>query len=136
MKALYYIMVLITAVLSSCASSLYVGGEYDDLYYSPSDKPVVAVQKSVPEQIAQGDIKPDQYYDNAYANDTLVADGYNDAVDFDNSMYYNKDNSTFEYMDDYTYSNRLRRFYGNYFDPYWGNSFSFGFGYPSFVNAM
>ena len=89
MKALFYIMVLITAILSSCAPSLYVGGEYDDLYYSPSDKPVVAVQKSVPEQIAQENIQPKEYFDNAYANDTLVADGYNDAVDFNNSMYYN-----------------------------------------------
>ena len=62
MKALLYIMVLITAILSSCASSLYVGGEYDDLYYSPSDKPVVAVQKTIPEQIAQDNIKPEQYF--------------------------------------------------------------------------
>lgn len=127
MKAHYYITGLATILLSSCVTSKYVGGEYDDLYYTPSDQPVVAVQKNVPEQIAAGKLKPDQYYDNIYASDTLVADGYNDAVDFDNSMFYNKDNSAFEYADDYSYSNRLRRFYGNYFDPYWRNSFGYGF---------
>ena len=140
MKALYYIFIPSAVILSSCASSLYVGGERDDLYYSSSDKPAVSIQQNAPEQIAQGNQNPQQYYDNKYANDTLnkyasdtlVADGYNDAVDFDNSMYYNKDNSPFEYADDFSYSNRLRRFYGNYFDPFWDDSFNYGYGYPSF----
>jgi hypothetical protein len=132
MKALFYILILATAVLSSCSSGLYVGGEYDDLYYSPSDKPVLSNQRTVPEQIAQGNLNPEQYYDNIYANDTLIADGYNDAVDFDNSMMYNKDNSAFEYSDDFSYSNRLRRFHGNYFDPYWRDPYYSGWGNPSF----
>jgi hypothetical protein len=132
MKTLNYILIISTAILSSCATGLYVGGEYDDLYYSPSDKPVMSVQKNIPEQIAEGNLNPEQYYDNIYANDTLVADGYNDAVDFNNSMYYNKGNSAFEYMDDFSYSNRLRRFYGNYFDPFWRSSIFNGFGYPSY----
>ena len=101
MKALNYILVIATAILSSCASSLYVGGEYDDLYFSPADqKAQASEQKSVPQQIAEENVKPEQYFDNAYSNDTLVADEYNNAVDFNNSMYYNKDNSAFEYADD------------------------------------
>jgi hypothetical protein len=131
MKALFYILVFTAVIFNSCTNSLYVGREYDDLYYSPSDKPTVSVQKNVPEQIAEENQRPEQYYDNAYSNDTLVADGYNDAVDFNNSMYYNKDNSPFEYADDFSYSNRLRRFYGNYFDPYMDDSFNYGYGYPS-----
>jgi len=71
MKAFTYISLIATAILSSCASSLYVGGEYDDLYYSPSEqKAQASVQKSVPEQIAENNIKPEKYYDNAYAGDT------------------------------------------------------------------
>jgi hypothetical protein len=127
MKAVLYIMGLVTILLSSCVTSKYVGGEYDDLYYTPSDQPVVSVRKDMPQQTAEGRLKPEQYYDNIYSGDTLVADGYNDAVDFDNSMFYNKDNSAFEYADDISYSNRLRRFYGNYFDPYWRDSFGYGF---------
>ena len=41
MKALSYIAILMLLILSSCASALYTGAEYDDLYYSASDKPVV-----------------------------------------------------------------------------------------------
>jgi hypothetical protein len=129
MKALIYIMILTTVILSSCATGLYVGGEYDDLYYSPSDEPV-RVQTTVPEQIASGNLNSEQYYDNIYAKDTLIADEYNNAVDFDNSMFYNNNNSAFEYMDDFSYSNRLRRFYGNYFDPFWRDPFYYG--YPSY----
>jgi hypothetical protein len=129
MKALIYIMILTAVILSSCATGLYVGGGYDDLYYSPSDEPV-RVQNTVHEQIAAGNLNSEQYYDNIYAKDTLIADEYNDAVDFDNSMFYNNDNSAFEYMDDFSYSNRLRRFYGNYFDPFWRDPFYYG--YPSY----
>ena len=39
MKALIYISLLALLTLGSCTSSLYTGGEYDDLYYTSSDKP-------------------------------------------------------------------------------------------------
>lgn len=132
MKALFYILIPATIMVSSCATGgLYLGGEYDDLYYSPSDKPVVNVQNNIAGQNIARNIQPDQYYDNIYSSDTLIADQYNDAVDFNSSMDYNKDNSAFEYMDDWSYSNRLRRFYGNYFDPYWRDPFYYSWGYPS-----
>jgi hypothetical protein len=124
MKALLYIIILATLLVSSCATSgVYLGGEYDDLYYSPSDQPVISIPNNSTNQNIARNIQPEQYYDNIYANDTLYADQYNDAVDFNNSLYYNNDNSAFEYMDDFSYSNRLRRFYGNYFDPYWRDPF-------------
>jgi len=41
MKAVNYISILLLLVLGSCSSGLYSGFEYDDLYYLPSDKPVV-----------------------------------------------------------------------------------------------
>ena len=36
-KVLFYILVLVELVLSSCATSKKISGEYDDLYYRPSD---------------------------------------------------------------------------------------------------
>jgi hypothetical protein len=44
MKALFFILVLAELIVSSCATSKKNSGEYDDLYYSPSDKPIA--QKS------------------------------------------------------------------------------------------
>jgi len=83
MKALFYILVSATLLVSSCATSgRYLGGEYDDLYYLPSDKPVVSVQENLANQNIAKNIEPNQYYDNIYSNDTLIADQYNNAVDF------------------------------------------------------
>ena len=122
MKAVFYISILVTLIVSSCATGgMYLGSEYDDLYYSPADKPVV--QKAISSQNFAGDLEQDQYYDNIYAADTLIADEYNDAVNYENSNFYSQENSVFEYMDDFSYSNRLRRFYGNYFYPYWTDPF-------------
>ncbi len=41
MKALYYIFGIALLTLASCSSGLYVGTEYDDLYYQSSDQPVI-----------------------------------------------------------------------------------------------
>jgi hypothetical protein len=126
MKAIFYISVLVALLVSSCTASRFnQGGEYDDLYYSKSDKQ--AVNQNVVSKEVVSNPATDKYYDNIYSGDTLIADGYNDAVDFDGSMFYNKDESPFEYADDYSYSNRLSRFYGNYFDPYWRNPYYYGY---------
>ena len=117
-----------TAFLAgSCATSgFHMGGEYDDLYYSPADKAVInqqAATNNLSREKSEQIQKSDQYFDNKYATDTLFADTYNNQVDIDNSQYYNKDNSPFEYADD-SYTNRLNRFYGgNYYDPYWMSPF-------------
>ncbi|MGB4293571.1 MAG: hypothetical protein WBJ37_11910 [Bacteroidales bacterium] len=129
MKAILYILVLAALLASSCATGgRYVKSEFDDLYYLPSDR--VMVNKSIASHNLPGDLKQEeQYFDNIYSGDTLIAEQYNENVDFDNSLYYNKDYSPFEYMDDWSYSNRLRRFYGNYFYPYWRDPFYYSWNY-------
>lgn len=143
MKALHYISFLMVLILGACSSRLYVGSEYDDLYYVPSDNPKIVREAPLNEQIAQGNLKAEPYYDNIYAADTLISDRISDAVDYDEVNVYNNNNtSAFEYMDDLSYTNRLSRFYGNYFNPYWRDpfyswgyspfsfSFNYGFGFP------
>jgi hypothetical protein len=117
MKALYYIFGLALLTLASCSSGLYVGTEYDDLYYQNSDQPVTRVSTSESQRVSEGDLKSGAYYDNIYAADTLVSGEYSDAVDYDDARlsdnYYN-----YNYYDNYSYAGRLNRFYGNYFNPY------------------
>jgi hypothetical protein len=146
MKAVNYISILLLLVLGSCSSGLYTGLEYDDLYYLPSDKAVVKVQPNVHRQIAEGDLKAEEYYDNIYAADTLVSDEYSDAVDYEALLNENNKGSINNYyFDNYSYSDRLRRFYGNYFYPYWRDPFysswgwpsiSFGYGYPYYYDPF
>lgn len=135
MKTLLCTSVLIILTLGSCTSTLYTGAEYDDLYYTSSDKAVVSTKAQSKDQARGANQKPDEYYDNKYATDTLFADQYSDAVDIDNQAADNySSGSPYEYYDDYSYTDRLRRFHGNYFDPYWrdptyfsyGSSFGFG----------
>ena len=133
MKTLLCTSVLIILTLGSCTSTLYTGAEYDDLYYTSSDKAVVSTKAQSKDQLRGGNQKPDEYYDNKYATDTLFADQYSDAVDIDNQTADNYNGgSPYEYYDDYSYTDRLRRFHGNYFDPYWRDPTYFSYGYPSF----
>lgn len=129
MKALLYIGILTALLASSCATGrINTGGETDDLYYSSSDKPAVTNNSKPKTKDASASTQPDQYYDNIYAQDTLIADGYNDAVDFQGSNFYQDDNNAFEYMDDpFSYSHRLSMFYGNYFYPYWRTPYYYGY---------
>jgi hypothetical protein len=138
MKAFHSIFGVALLTLASCSSGLYVGTEYDDLYYQSTDKPVVRVQSAGNQPIVEGDLRADNYYDNIYAADTLVSKDFSDAVEYDNTVVNNN-----YYFDDYSYSGRLRRFYGNYFYPYWRDPFymmpSFGYsyfysGYPYYYN--
>jgi hypothetical protein len=125
MKALIYIGILTALVASSCASGRISTGESDDLYYSSSDKGATAVTSKTKSKDGAATTKPDQYFDNIYAQDTLIADGYNDAVDFNSSTFYqNNNNGAFEYMDDpFSYSHRLSMFYGSTLYPYWRDPF-------------
>jgi hypothetical protein len=125
MKALYYIFGVALLTLASCSSGLYVGTEYDDLYYQNSDKPVTRVNTQVSRQVTEGDLKSGAYYDNMYAADTLVSKEYSDAVDYNDAGLNNN------YYDNYSYAGRLNRFYGNYFNPYWRDPF-YSSWYPSF----
>lgn len=124
MKALYYIFGLALLTLVSCTSKLYVGTEYDDLYYVSSDQPVYAVETRG--QIVESNLQSGEYYDNIYANDTLIADEYRNASDYNNPDAYSRE---YDYYDNYSYSGRLRNFYGNYFYPYWRDPFYYSW-YP------
>src|SRR5450759_1047751 len=112
MKTLYQIFILALLTLSSCTSTLYRGAESDDLYYLPSDKPIAKDKSSVNEQIAEGNLKGNDYYNNIYAADTLVSEQYSDAVDYDtqvnNNDFNNNNGQGYDYYDQYPYSNRLR----------------------------
>ena len=129
MKASYYIFGLALFTLASCSSGLYTGAEYDDLYYQSSDVPVTRVSAGVAQQVSEGDLRSDAYYDNIYASDTLVSQQCSDAVDSDDAQaygnYYN-----YNYYDN-SYAGRLNRFYGNYFNPYWRDPLYYSM-YPSF----
>src|SRR5512133_1398716 len=95
MKALSKTLVLLLLALSSCTSKLYTGGgEYDDLYYTPSDQESVAVKPSANAAVAGSNQNTEGYYDNIYAADTLVSNDYSDAVDYEESMVYNNNSST------------------------------------------
>ena len=150
MRALAYISLILLLILGSCSSSQYSGSEYDDLYYSSSDKPATQVQSSANKQPAEQNLSVNDYYDNMYAVDTLVSDQFNDAAQYDDQIIVNNNYGSgyggYDYYD-YSYSGRLNMFYGNYFNPYWqdpyyfnvgygypygGMSFGFGFGYPYF----
>ena len=127
MKASNYILGLALLTLASCSSGLYVGTEYDDLYYVSSDQPVTKARISDRNQISEGNLRSESYYDNIYAADTLVSDEYSDAVDYADAGSYD---NRYDYYDG-SYAGRLNRFYGNYFNPYWRDPFYYGF-YPSF----
>ena len=57
MKALYYISGLVLLTLGSCSSGLYVGTEYDDLYFQSSDQPVTQVRTRVSQPVAEGNLQ-------------------------------------------------------------------------------
>jgi hypothetical protein len=124
MKKLSYISLVALLTLGACNSGLYTGVEYDDLYYRQGDQSVADVRSQ--ERRTYDNYGTEQYYDNIYANDTLVAQEYSDAVDYENEV----SPSGYDYYDGYSYSGRLRSFYGNYFDPYWRDPFYFSYGYP------
>ena len=50
MKTYLYIAVLAIFLLGSCSSSLYMSGEYDDLYYTPAPREVYVQDVGVPDQ--------------------------------------------------------------------------------------
>ena len=82
MKATNYIFGLALLTLASCSSGLYVGTEYDDLYFVSSDQPVTQARTSERNQISESNLRSGSYYDNIYAADTLVSEEYSDAVDY------------------------------------------------------
>jgi hypothetical protein len=134
MKALSHILLFVLLLLGSCTPSLYTGPEYDDLYYSASDKPVVKEKYAANEQLADKNLKADSYYDNVYASDTLVSGQYSVPSDYDDQIIVNNNNmgsGGYDYYDD-SYANRINMFYGNSLYPYWRDPYYYGYGYPSF----
>ncbi|HOX74021.1 MAG TPA: hypothetical protein PLB27_04855, partial [Bacteroidales bacterium] len=133
MKVFTNIAIISLLVLGSCTSRLYTSGEYDDLYYQPSDQTVTVSREPARKKIVESTLRSEEYYDNIYAADTLVSDEYSDAVDYDDAVIsQGKGGNIYNYyMDDYSYAGRLNRFYGNYFNPYWRDPFYSGWGFPS-----
>lgn len=141
MKAVYYFFGFALLTLGSCSSGLYVGTEYDDLYYQDSDQPVTRVVPAGYQSVAEGDLRSGGYYNNIYASDTLVSDEYASAID---SSMNNQIINNYYGTDSYT--GRLRTFYGNYFNPYWRDPFyysgfpsiglGFSFGYPYYYSGF
>src|SRR6056297_3251205 len=129
MKTYLYIAVLTLFLLSSCSSSLYMSGEYDDLYYTPDQSEIYVQNDMVPEQAYQSISE----IESKYEFDTLVADEYLDPAEYEKDlMYYDSDKgSAFDYYDGMSYASNLNRFYGNYFDPYWRDPFYSGYRYGS-----
>lgn len=129
MKTYFYIAVLTVFLLSSCSSSVYMSGEYDDLYYTPAPSEIYVQEDVVPEQAYQSISEIESKYD----LDTLVADEYLDPAEYEKGLaYYDSDkNSAFDYHDGVSYASNLNRFYGNYFDPYWRDPFYSGYRYGS-----
>jgi hypothetical protein len=137
MKAISYIVSLMLLILGSCTPTLYTGAEYDDLYYSASDKPVVKEKYDISDQVAEKELKANNYYDNIYSADTLVTDKYSVPSDYDDQIIVNNNmgGSGYDYYDN-SYANRINMFYGNSFYPYWHDPFyfnaGFNYGYPYF----
>lgn len=125
MKALTYISGLALLVLSSCSSGLYMSSEYDDLYYTSSDRLVEGTTVVVRNRPVERDLRAEEYYDNIYAADTLVSEEYAEAAVYGDEA---KGESVINnYYFDNSYSGRLRSFYGNYFDPYWRDPFYYSY---------
>jgi hypothetical protein len=126
MKKFRYIIPVILVVASSCTSQLYTGTADDDLYYRPSDEPVVAVQTATPAGTT------DQYYDNMLAGDTLIADDY-----VPSASYLSGTGADASVVNNYYGASAAERIYlfNDGFYPYWDYyspyslNMSFGFGY-------
>ena len=125
MKTASFLLVLSGALaFSACTSSRYAasGSEYDDVYYSRNDAPVVLASEAAtaPEQPTYQ--APDQ--DNYVYN----ADRYRRPVDSYYDEYYDED--------DFYFSRRVRRFDSRgaaawrYYDPFFTNDLYFVMGTP------
>jgi hypothetical protein len=68
MKRFWYIIPAILVITSACSSLRFTGTTNDDLYYRPSEAPVTVATAE--------DRNAGQYYDNIFADDTLIADEY------------------------------------------------------------
>ena len=130
MKKFLYIIPVILLTASSCSSLRFTGAVSDDLYYRPSDQPVV-VEKST--TVVRG---ADQaYYDNIFAADTLIADEYipeNEYVDYASAGEATVINNYYGS----SAAERIYLFNSDYFYPYWRDPFyfspfsmSYGLGY-------
>src|SRR4030043_1726018 len=117
--------------LVSCSSSLKTTSEYDDVYYHPSDQPVVAAPAPVVVQKSAAPVEPMDDYEKyieslenqpyksteyseetqQYTDDTLQ---YAEDPQYVDREYYEEDGTTYitnNYYntDDYNYATRIRR---------------------------
>ncbi|MDX2284316.1 MAG: hypothetical protein NW241_09145 [Bacteroidia bacterium] len=124
MKRIYWTGFAAMALLSACTGSRYTAtAEYDDVYYSRSDRTEVEiVAEEQPREEA-----PSQYY-----SDYADANRYREPIDSYRDYYYEDD--------DFAFSRRLRRFHQpartswRYYDPFYANDLYFVMGTPYWNN--
>lgn len=126
MKNFRYIIPAILVITSSCSSQLFTGVTNDDLYYRASDQPVTTVQKN--ETALASD---QQYYDNIFAADTLIADEYVPYEEFSVQETPSAGTSVINNYYGVSPSDQIYLF-GNYFYPYWRDPFYYSPFYSGF----
>ncbi|HRW20637.1 MAG TPA: hypothetical protein P5509_01560, partial [Bacteroidales bacterium] len=148
MKAKILIPIAFIIFASSCSTMYYTGGEFDDVYYSPSDSKnnteamvnddAVNTNKSAYENVYEQEFESPDSYESISNNESV----YEDPTGNSNEEYYYDEDGNLTvnnyYIDDYyedSYASRLNRFhdyyyYDPYFDPYWNIGFNYSWGYP------
>ncbi len=125
MKTATFLLVLTsTLAFTACTSSRYAasGSEYDDVYHSRNDAPVVLASEVAPEPLQPTYQAPDP------DNYTYNADRYRRPVDSYSDEYYDED--------DFYFSRRVRRFNSRgdaswrYYDPFFTNDLYYVMGTP------
>jgi len=144
MKTFASLTALLALFLSACTTT-YQAPVYDDVYYSPKDKPAVVVKEQASAQqegkytrvtitseteTPQNTVVEEQVYD----NNPVVEDGgqYVDpnATTYETNNYYSGYSDDDYY--DYQYSSRLRRFHNpyqfdNYYHDYYTNNYWYSY---------
>ena len=119
MKKFWYIIPVILMAGRACSSLRFTGTVNDDLYYRPSDQPVI-----ITERTAEARSTDQTYYDNIFAADTLIADEY--IPDSEYAEY--AAGSEAAIVNNYYGSSAAERIYlfnDDYFYPYWRDPFYF-----------
>jgi len=130
LKYKYLSIIGLTFALSACTSSFQstsTMSKFDDIYYSPKDKPI-----PTPKEVADLPIEPSTEYvqEGSKVGTESNSPNYNTTSDFNYDNYY-----------DYEYAARLRRFHGptvgmgmGYYDPYFVDPFFYNRN-PAFIGG-
>lgn len=148
MKSTLQIVFILALVLNlvSCSSSMKTTAEYDDVYYQPSDQPVVAEPAAT---VVQKNAVPAEPMDDYEKYIASIEDGTYKSTEYgEENLQYYTDSLQYvddpQYIDTMGYANQPVYVTNNYYssgggsgysDPYYnspGLSLGFGFGFPYF----